>query len=49
MRETSSMKEINRDLLLFRFFDLVNLVYEIGYPLKIIQELSSAMNIIFNL
>ena len=49
MRETSGMKEINRDLLLFRFFDLVNLVYEIGYPLKIIQELSSAMKIIFNL
>lgn len=49
MREGSGMREINRELLLFRFFDLVNLVYELGYPLKIIQELTNAMKIIFNL
>ena len=30
MRGINGMKEISRDLLLFRFFDLVDLVYEIG-------------------
>lgn len=49
VRESTGAKEINRELLLFRFFDLINLVYELGYPLKIIQELSFVMKIIFNL
>ncbi|HHX80261.1 MAG TPA: hypothetical protein GX692_04265 [Acholeplasmataceae bacterium] len=49
IREINGTKDINRDYLLFRFFDLINLIYELGYPLKIIQELSSVMKVIFNL
>lgn len=49
IREINGTKEIDRDYLLFRFFDLVNLIYELGYPLKIIQELSTVMKVIFNL
>lgn len=48
-REMSGTKEPNPDYLLFRFFDLINLVYELGYPLEILQELSSIIKIIFNL
>jgi hypothetical protein len=47
--ELNNQLEKDLDYSLFRFFDLINLVYELGYPLKIMQELSSIMKIIFNL
>ena len=47
--ELNNQSEKDLDYSLFRFFDLINLVYELGYPLKIMQELSSIMKIIFNL
>ncbi len=49
IQESAGKIEVNREYLLFRFFDLINLVYELGYPLKIIQDLSAVMKIIFNL
>lgn len=49
IRESSGKIEIDREYLLFRFFDLINLIYELGYPLNIIQELSFVMKIMFNL
>lgn len=48
-REMTGSKEPTSDYQLFRFFDLINLVYELGYPLTILQELSSIIKIIFNL
>jgi len=41
--------DIDSEYILFRFFDLVNMLYEIGYPDEIIQKLTFALKIIFNL
>lgn len=48
-REMTGNIDIDKEYIMFRFFDLINLVYEIGYPLAVIQELSQALKIIFNL
>lgn len=48
-REMTGNIDVDRDYLLFRFFDLINMVYEIGYPYEIIEELSKAIKLIFNL
>jgi hypothetical protein len=47
--EMSHQKEQESEYILYRYFDLINLIYELGYPIEIIQELSLAMKIIFNL
>lgn len=41
--------DIDNEYILFRFFDLINMLYEIGYPEEIIQKLTYALKIIFNL
>ena len=41
--------DIDSEYILFRFFDLINMLYEIGYPEEIIQKLTYALKIIFNL
>lgn len=48
-RELVNGIEIDGEYLLFRFFDLLNMLYEIGYPPKIIRELAKIMKIIFNI
>lgn len=48
-RELASGVEIDQEYLLFRFFDLINMLYEIGYPSVIIRELAKVMKIIFNI
>lgn len=48
-RELASGVEIDQEYLLFRFFDLINTLYEIGYPSVIIRELAKVMKIIFNI
>lgn len=48
-REMTGNIDVDQEYIMFRFFDLINLVYEIGYPLAVIQELSHALKIIFNL
>lgn len=48
-REMTGNIDVDHEYLLFRFFDLINMVYELGYSLEIIQDLSRAMKIIFNL
>jgi len=49
MREVGSGINIDNEYLLFRFFDLLNMLYEIGYPHEIVLKLSNAMKIIFNI
>ncbi|MCK9536494.1 MAG: hypothetical protein M0R05_02710 [Bacilli bacterium] len=49
IREMASGVVIDHEYLLFRFFDLINMLYEIGYPPEIIRELSKVMKIIFNI
>ncbi|MFY9537502.1 MAG: hypothetical protein WBL47_03330 [Bacilli bacterium] len=48
-RELVNGIEIDGEYLLFRFFDLLNMLYEIGYPPEIIRELAKIMKIIFNI
>jgi len=48
-REMTGNVEVDHEYMLFRFFDLINMIFEIGYPLEIIQRLTRAMKIIFNL
>jgi len=49
VREINGDVEANQEYLLFRFFDLINMLYEIGFPSRIIRELTKAMKIIFNI
>ena len=48
-REMTGNLDVDKEYLLFRFFDLINMVYEIGYPLEIIEELTRAIKLIFYL
>lgn len=48
-RELTGNLDIDKEYLLFRFFDLINMIYEIGYPFEIIESLTQAIKIIFNL
>lgn len=48
-KEMAGDIEIDKEYLLFRFFDLINMVYEIGYDHTIIQELEEDMKVIFEI
>jgi hypothetical protein len=48
-REMTGHTDIDREYILFRFFDLINKVYELGFPLNVIQDLGRALKVIFNL
>ena len=48
-KEVVGNVEIDSEYILFRFFDLINMLYEIGYPDEIISKLTKALKIIFNL
>lgn len=48
-REMTGHPDIDREYILFRFFDLINMVYELGFPLAIIEDLGRALKVIFNL
>lgn len=48
-KEVVGNVEIDSEYILFRFFDLINMLYEIGYPDEIISKLTQALKIIFNL
>lgn len=48
-REVIGNIEIDQEYILFRFFDLINMLFEIGYPVEIISSLSSSLRIIYNL
>ena len=41
--------DIDNEYILFRFFDLINMLYEIGYPDSVIQKLTEELKVIFNL
>ncbi len=48
-RELANNIELDQEYILFRFFDLINMLYEIGYPDGIITKLIFALKIIFNI
>ncbi len=48
-REIVGNDDIDREYILFRFFDLINMLYEIGYPDEIITKLTGALKVMFNL
>lgn len=48
-KELVGKDEIDQEYILFRFFDLINMLYEIGYPDEIITKLTGALKVIFNL
>lgn len=48
-KEVTGDIEIDNEYILFRFFDLINMLYELNYPDEIINELTIALKIIFNL
>lgn len=49
IKEISLGADVNQEYLLFRFFDLINMLYELGYPSAIIKNLSGVMKLIFNI
>lgn len=48
-KEMAGDVEVDREYLLFRFFDLINMVYELKYDLFVIEELEGALKIIFEI
>lgn len=48
-KEMAGDIEIDRQYLLYRFFDLINMVYELGYDDYIIMALEKALKIIFEI
>lgn len=48
-KEVVGNKELDSEYILFRLFDLINMLYEIGYPDAIIEKLTIALKVIFNL
>lgn len=49
IREFGRGINVNSEYLLYRFFDLINMLYELGYPTIIIRNLSNVMKLIFNI
>jgi hypothetical protein len=47
--EMAGKVEVNHQYLLFRFFDLINMIYELGYDDDIISQLEQALKIVFQL
>lgn len=41
--------EVDKEYLLYRFFDLINMVYELGYDISIIKELEHVLRIVFQI
>lgn len=41
--------EVDKEYLLYRFFDLINVVYELGYEDSIIKELDRVLRIVFQI
>ncbi|HHU55695.1 MAG TPA: hypothetical protein GXZ48_03270 [Acholeplasmataceae bacterium] len=48
-KETIGNYKIDREYLLYRFFDLINMIYELGYDGWIILRLEKALKIIFEI
>jgi len=48
-KEVVGRDDVDSEYILFRFFDLINMLYEIGYPDEIIAKLTGALKIIYNL
>lgn len=48
-REVVGNIDIDNEYILFRFFDLINMLYEIGYPDEIIGMLTQALKVMFKL
>lgn len=48
-REIAGDIEIDKEYLLFRMFDLINLIYELGYESEIITMMDRVLKIVFNI
>lgn len=46
-REMIGDRIIDQEYILYRFFDLINLILELGYPAVIINELTEVMKVVF--
>jgi hypothetical protein len=48
-KEIAGDFEVDHEYLLYRFFDLINLVYELGYEYEIIHKLDRVIKIVFGI